>query len=132
VAFKLSDYRGKVVMISFWATWCGPCMALVPHERELLVRYRVRPFAIVGVNADKDREQLKPLLAKQGIMWQSFWCGEKGALGVIPITWSVQSWPTVYLVDHAGVIRAKDMLGTALDSKIEELVTEAEKATTKN
>jgi thiol-disulfide isomerase/thioredoxin len=124
--FKLSDYRGKVVLVSFWASWCGPCMELVPHERELVERYQGRPLAIVGVNADPDREELKPVLEKNRITWQSFWCGSKGPLGTIPITWNVRSWPTVYLLDGTGVIRAKNLLGPALDAKIEALVAEAE------
>jgi thiol-disulfide isomerase/thioredoxin len=131
-SFKLSDYRGKVVMISFWASWCGPCMALVPHELELLEQYTHRPFAIVGVNSDPEREKLKLVLEENKITWRSFWCGEKGPFGAIPTLWSVQSWPTLYLLDRTGVIRANDLSGTALDEKIAELVDEAERAERQN
>jgi thiol-disulfide isomerase/thioredoxin len=51
---RLSDYRGKVVVLTFWGTWCGPCMAMVPDERKLVERYAAKPFAIVGVNSDSD------------------------------------------------------------------------------
>ena len=53
-SMKLSDYRGKVVLLSFWATWCYPCMKLIPHERKLAERLADGAFAIVGVNGDKD------------------------------------------------------------------------------
>src|SRR6516162_2547749 len=49
---KLSDFRGKVVMLDFWATWCGPCMDLVPHERGLVADHKNDPFALLGVSAD--------------------------------------------------------------------------------
>ena len=55
VSLKLSDYRGKVVVLSFWATWCGPCMAMVPHERSLVKRMEGKPFALLGFNGDDDR-----------------------------------------------------------------------------
>ena len=127
VKFKLSDYRGKVVMLSFWGSWCGPCMELVPHERELIERYRGKPFVIVGVNADPDKDNLKPVLEQNQITWRSFWCGEKGPIGPIPQTWNIGFWPSVYLIDHAGVIRLKRSYNTALDAMIEKLVAEAEK-----
>ena len=56
---KLSDYRGKVVAVVFWATWCGPCMGMVPHERELVKRLEGKPFVLLGVNGDDDREVAK-------------------------------------------------------------------------
>jgi thiol-disulfide isomerase/thioredoxin len=123
-AFKLSDYRGKVVLLSFWATWCGPCMALVPHERELAARYKGKPFVIIGVNADLKKEQVKPVLKEQGITWRSFWCGEEGPNGTIPKQWNVTGWPKLYLIDRAGVIRRKG--GRDLDAMIAKLVAEAE------
>jgi thiol-disulfide isomerase/thioredoxin len=126
--FKLSDYRGKTVLLSFWASWCGPCMALVPRERELVERYKGRPFALVGVNADMDKEQLRSALEAHPVTWRSFSCGEKGPFGPIPRSWNVNSWPTVSLIDHAGVIRAKHLDFKALPAMIEELVAEAERA----
>ena len=55
---KLSDYRGKVVLLVFWGAWCGPCMALVPHERELAERYKGRPFTLLGVDCKDTRKSL--------------------------------------------------------------------------
>jgi thiol-disulfide isomerase/thioredoxin len=62
VKFRLSNYRGKVVMLTFWANWCVRCMAAVPHENELVEQYKHRPFELIGVNSDPDREKLKSVL----------------------------------------------------------------------
>jgi len=89
VKFKLSDYRGKVVMLSFWASWCGPCMGLVPHERELVEKYKDKPFVLLGVNSDEDKTKLKSVLETNKITWRSFWCGPKGPEGPLPKSWNV-------------------------------------------
>ena len=128
VKFKLSDYRGKVVMISFWATWCGPCMALVPHEKEIVETFKNRPFALIGVNSDPFKKTALKTVEKEKINWRSFWCGEQGPNADLPMSWNVTGWPTVYVIDHEGLIRVKHgaHVGTALDQRIEELVKIAE------
>lgn len=131
VAFKLSGYRGKVVMLSYWATWCAPCMGLIPHERELVEWYKDKPFELIGVNADQDKGKLGPVLKEHKISWRSFWCGPKGSHGPIAESWNVTSWPTIYLIDHAGFIRGKNLNGPALDAKIAALVSEADKVAKK-
>jgi thiol-disulfide isomerase/thioredoxin len=130
---KLSDYRGKVVMISFWATWCGPCMGLVPHEKALVDMLKGRPFILLGVNGDEDREKVKKVSAQERVIWRSFWNGR--ASGGIPVRWGVSQWPTVYVIDHAGVIRddglvcMPELFHSSKPTKfIEKLVSAAENA----
>lgn len=103
---RLSAYRGKVVLLSFWATWCFPCMKFIPHEKALAERLAAEPFAIVGVNGDTDAAALNEAVATQGITWRSFRDVVKGQR---PISdqWGVLGWPTVYLIDHEGIIREK-------------------------
>ena len=62
--FKLSDYRGKVVVLTFSGNWCGPCVAMYPAERALIERYKDKPFAILSVNTDADKETLRQSMAK--------------------------------------------------------------------
>ena len=129
---KLSDFRGKVVVVSFWATWCGPCMGLVPHEKALVEKLKARPFALVGVNGDEDRERVKTISAKDGITWRSFWTG--GPRQGIPIQWGVSGWPTIYVIDVNGLIRDDGLVyfheleSSTPDKMIETLVADAEKA----
>jgi peroxiredoxin len=124
VRFKLTDYRGKVVVLVYWATWCGPCMAQVPHERKLVQRMKDRPFALVGVNIDKDREKAKQTTVKHKIDWRSFWNGPKGTNGPITETWNVGEVPTIYVLDHTGVIRFKGLFGKELDEAVDVLTQE--------
>jgi thiol-disulfide isomerase/thioredoxin len=126
--FKLSDYRGKVVMLVFWASWCGPCMAAVPHERELVERYRGRPFALIGVNGDDDKAAAARAVAQNNISWRSFWNGADHRASPILSAYNVRGWPTVYVIDPRGVIRGRELDEKELDALLETLVAAAEGA----
>jgi hypothetical protein len=101
---------------------------MYPHERSLVKRLEGKPFALVGVNSDRDRAALKKVQEKESITWRSFWNGG-GTRGPISTRWGVQGWPTLYLIDHKGVIR-KRWVGSpgdkVLDREIDKLVNEAE------
>jgi thiol-disulfide isomerase/thioredoxin len=105
---KLSDYRGKVVVLVFWGTWCGPCMRSIPMEKALAERLKDRPFAIVGINSDQDREKLKARIVEEGITWRSWFDGGKAG-GPIAGRWDVHGWPTIIVIDQEGVIRFKNL-----------------------
>jgi thiol-disulfide isomerase/thioredoxin len=121
---RLGGYRGKVVVIIFWASWCGPCMEMIPHERELVKRLKDRPFVLLGVNGDGDRAKAAEVVTKEAITWPSLWNG--GATGGIVERLGVRSWPTIYVVDAQGVIRYKNERGEALDKAVDRLLAEAE------
>src|SRR5262249_27751960 len=101
---------------------------MFPHERSLVKRLADKPFALVGVNSDNDMKELKPVLEKEQITWRSFQ-NQKGKNGVISDNWGVQGWPTLYVIDHKGIIRHK-WLGSPgnekMDEAIDKLVKEAE------
>jgi thiol-disulfide isomerase/thioredoxin len=103
---RLSDLRGKVVLLNFWGTWCGFCMADLPHEHALLKRHADRPFVMIGVNSDQDQEVVRKVCTEKGITWRSFWDGGSSQ-GPIATRWNVRVWPTLYLIDGDGVIRYK-------------------------
>lgn len=99
---------------------------MYPHERSLVTKYAGKPFVIVGVNSDRDRDELKKVLQKERITWRSFWDGRMN--GPIARQWNVAGWPTVYVLDHRGVIRGKRLQGVELERLVDELVEEASAA----
>ena len=84
---------------------------MFPHERSLVDRLKDKPFNLIGVNSDKDKDYYAAEVKANGISWRSFWCGSKGTSGAIPAKWNVRGWPTIYVVDAKGVIRFKNVRG---------------------
>jgi hypothetical protein len=103
---------------------------MYPHERSLVKKLEDKPFTLIGVNSDRDLGELKKVLEEEKITWRSFWSGKDGTGGPIPTEWNVRGWPTLFVVDHKGVIRHK-WVGSpkteVLDGAIDKLVAEAEK-----
>jgi thiol-disulfide isomerase/thioredoxin len=129
-AMKLSDHRGKVVMLSFWANWCGFCRQMYPHEKALVKRYAGRPFALVGVNGDNDMDELRREMKRHGITWRS-WADTDGR---IRTRWQTEVLPEIFILDHKGVIRHRFtgmVRGNVLEEAIDKLLAECQKDTTK-
>ena len=103
---------------------------MYPHERSLVKKLADKPFVLLGVNSDTDLMELKKVLDEEQITWRSFWNGKEGTGGPISTEWNVHGWPTLYIIDHKGVIRHK-FVGSPgdekLDAAIEKLVEVAEK-----
>jgi thiol-disulfide isomerase/thioredoxin len=126
---KLSSLKGKVVLLDIWATWCPPCRAMIPHERELVKKMEGKPFVLVSVSADEKKETLTEFIAKEPMPWTHWWNGQDGP---ILQAFRVKAFPTLYLLDHKGVIRKKwvgSPENAVLDKAIEELVREASTTT---
>ena len=122
-SFKISDYRGKVVVLDFWGHWCVQCRAKYAHQQSLIKKLADKPFALVGVNSDKDREQIREFVEAQDLNWRSFWNGNKGINGPISTQWNITAWPSIFIIDHEGIIRHKKLQGPKhLESVITKLL----------
>jgi hypothetical protein len=103
---------------------------MLPHERSLVKRFEGKPFAMIGVNSDEDFEEVVKRSKKEGVTWPSFKDKPDKDRPAVSDVWRVSAWPSVFLIDHKGVIRHK-WLGPpdeiVLDKMVEDLVREAEK-----
>ena len=122
---KLADYRGKIVVLSFWGSWCGPCMREIPHERELAERLEGKPFVILGVNCDDDKPTALAAMESAHIRWPSWHDGAPDT-GPIAKRYHISSYPTIFVLDAEGNIRHKKILGLYLDKAVDELLAELE------
>src|SRR5437016_1728439 len=102
---------------------------MIPHERSLVQKLEGKPFALVGVNSDQEDETIKTQLEKHKVTWRSFRNAQKESKTTISDEWKVQGWPTLYLIDHKGMIRKK-WVGSpgneVLDKAIDKLIAEAD------
>jgi hypothetical protein len=99
---------------------------MYPHERSLVKRLQDKRFALLGINSDPEKEQLKEAMQKEQITWRSWW--DKTTSGPIATEWNVHAWPTIYVLDQKGVIRAKNVRGEAMDKVLDNLLEEMEVA----
>ena len=116
-AFTLGAERGKVVVLTFSGNWCGPCKALYPQERGLVERHKGKPFAMLSVNTDEDRETLAKSIASGEITWRCW--ADGGTEGPITTRWGISSFPSVFVLDPRGVIRHRNVRGEELDKAVE-------------
>ena len=96
---------------------------MYPHERSLVMRLQGKPFALLGVNSDKNLNALHAAMIKEQITWRSWWDGG-GTGGPIATLFGIRSWPTIFVLDHKGVIRYKNVRGEALDRAVDTLLEE--------
>jgi thiol-disulfide isomerase/thioredoxin len=118
---SLADYSGKVVILDIWATWCGPCKAMIPHEREMVAKFKDKPFSLVSISVDEDKKELEEFLEKESMPWVHWW---EGAEAPLVKQWNVRFFPTIYVIDGKGVIRHKNIRGEELEKAVEKLLAE--------
>jgi thiol-disulfide isomerase/thioredoxin len=121
---SLDSLKGKVVVLDFWATWCFPCKAMIPHEREMVKRFQDKPFALISISVDKDKQTLVDFLAKESMPWTHWWNGPEGKLVDVL---NVRHYPTIYVIDGKGVIRNKEIRNETLERAVKTLLDELEK-----
>lgn len=118
---KLSDFKGKVTLIDFWASWCKPCRMENPNVVKVYNRFKNKGFEIFGVSLDQDAAQWKAAIAQDGLTWKhgselKFWQSS-----FVP-TYNLDGIPMAYLVDAEGIIIAKGLRGEELEQKLEEIL----------
>lgn len=120
---SLSDLRGKVVLIDFWASWCGPCRKENPHVVKLYNKYKDQGFEILSVSLDKDKDRWTQAIEADGMDWKHV-SDLQGWKNQVAQTYSVRSIPHTVLLDKEGKIIARDLRSKALDQQLEKIFAE--------
>ncbi len=117
--FSLDRFRGKVVLVDFWATWCGPCIEELPNVIATYKKHHTEGFEIVGVSLDRegDKDKLTAFLKKNEMPWPQFYDGKYWE-SVLAVQYGVHSIPAAYLLDRDGKIIGKALRGEALEKAV--------------
>ena len=122
---RLAEQRGQVVLVNFWATWCGPCKQEMPHLNRLYDKYRSSGFVLLGVNVDEDARQASGTAAKYGLHFPVLFDADKAVVKL----YDLNSMPATVLIDRDGKVRYlhrgyREGLEAAYEQQIRELVKE--------
>ncbi|MGE5683237.1 MAG: redoxin domain-containing protein [Bacillota bacterium] len=124
---KLSDFRGKIVLLDFWGTWCGPCVGEIPNLKNAYKQFKDKGFEIISISSDlingrKDKEYLKKFTDEKEMSWNHVLDA-----GMIHAAYKINHWPTLYLIDKDGkIIRNETSLrGSSLEKTLGEVLQAA-------
>lgn len=120
-AISLASLRGKVVLLDFWATWCGPCIGELPHLRRVNEKYAGDRFTILSISLDEDCDAARKMIAEKNMAWQHVCEGEWSGSKIAQL-YNVMGIPSTWLIAPDGKIAAKSLRGHDLDKAIGELL----------
>jgi peroxiredoxin len=120
---SLDSLKGKIVLLDFWATWCGPCRVEMPAVKKMWQKYSAEPFVIVGISLDRNPASLNSYIAAEGIEWPQY----HDRAGQISGLYGVNAIPQTFLIDQHGIIREVGLRGNSLANKIGELLKKLQK-----
>ncbi len=124
---RVADYRGKVVLVDFWATWCGPCVAELPNVLAAYRKYHDDGFEVIGVSLDTSREKLEKFVGERKVPWpQVFFDDEEKRGWASPLAreHGIRAIPATFLLDQEGKVAATDLRGEEVGREVARLLGE--------
>jgi len=120
---NIKDYRGKVVIIDFWATWCGPCRAATPYLLEVYEKFKDKGLVIFGISLDTSRKELTDYLEEHKIPWPQYFDG---------LGWQNKIWqqiggnaiPLIIVIDQQGIVRHSGISAPEIEQAVSRLLAE--------
>jgi thiol-disulfide isomerase/thioredoxin len=119
----LANLRGKVVLVDFWASWCGPCMGEMPNVVKTYGSLHDKGFEIVGISLDQEKDAMEGALKSQHMTWPQYFDGG-GWKNKFATEFGIQSIPAAWLIDKKGMLREMNLRGEALGTAVEKLLAE--------
>ena len=121
---SLDNMQGRVVLLDFWATWCGPCKEELPRIAEIARRFHGEPLVVLSVSIDSDPVKWQTFVAEHGMTWPQFW--DKG--GVMATTFGVHAIPHYFTIDPRGVLSSENLgSGSDLEGRLKKMVAQAQR-----
>ena len=114
---SISRFKGKVLLVDFWATWCGPCRVELPNVIATYQKHHKKGFEILGISLDQDEQAMKKFLASNKMTWPQYFDG-LGWQNKLAARYGVNSIPATYLLDAQGKIIARDLRGDDLEKAV--------------
>ncbi len=122
--FKLESLKGKVVLVDFWATWCGPCRAELPNVKAAYEKYHKLGFEVVGISLDSERDKLEKYVADESIPWINLFDDEAKGAHPMATKYGVRAIPTAILVDGEGKVVSMQARGDELEKLLAKHLSE--------
>ncbi|UKN02138.1 AhpC/TSA family protein [Paracrocinitomix mangrovi] len=119
---KLSDLRGKIVLLDFWASWCMPCRMENPNVVRTYEKYKDQGFTVYSVSLDEDKQRWIDAIAKDNLSWPNHVSDLKGWYSDAASIYDVRSIPATFLIDREGRIVGQDLRGKDLEQRLQELL----------
>ena len=120
---SLDELRNKVVLIDFWATWCGPCREALPHMQHIAKEFAGQPLVVLSVSLDQDEAKWKNFVAHNGMTWLQYRDG--GFDGQLARTFNVEAIPHTFTIDSDGVLQDEHVGDASIEGKLKKLLAEA-------
>ncbi len=120
---SMDGLKGKVVLIDFWATWCGPCREALPHIKKISEKFAGQPLVVLSISLDSDEGKWKDFVAKNGMTWLQYRDG--GFNGSIARLFGVTAIPATFTIDADGVLEDQHVGDASIEGKLKKLVAHA-------